>query len=142
MIRTLNFAFIAITCMVCLAVYRTAEQARVDQRALRATEVAIVHENDALTVLGAEWARITQPARIQALTQRHLDLSDMPAVELSSLAQLPQKTPSLVAEGEIRNAKVIVPQGSPAPQIVPAIAPRVEPAQQPDARLASFRTGT
>lgn len=91
MIRTLNFAFIAITCLVCLAVYRTAEQARVDQRTLKATQVAIVRESDMLTVLGAEWARITQPARIQALTQRHLDLSDHPAVELSSLSQLPQK---------------------------------------------------
>jgi hypothetical protein len=141
MIRTLNFAFIAITSLVCLAVYRTAEQARVDQRALKATQIAIVRESDTLTVLGAEWARITQPARIQALTQRHLDLSDRPAVELSSLSQLPQKNPPLAAEGEIRNAKAVVPQISAAPQAVPASEPQM-PARTPDASFASFRTGT
>jgi hypothetical protein len=142
MIRTLNFAFIAITSLVCLAVYRTAEQARVDQRALKATQIAIVRESDMLTVLGAEWARITQPARIQALTQRHLDLSDLPAAQLSSLSQLPEKNPPLAAEGEIRNAKVVLPQIPATPQTPPASAPRIQPAPLPDASFASFRTGT
>ena len=54
-------------------------------------ERAIVRERDAITVLGAEWARLTQPSRIQALTQKHLDLSDNPAVEMSSLTDLPAK---------------------------------------------------
>ncbi|HEY4264481.1 MAG TPA: hypothetical protein VGM72_04130 [Micropepsaceae bacterium] len=142
MIRTLNFAFIVITSLVCLAVYRTAEQARVDQRALKTTQIAIVRETDALTVLGAEWARITQPARIQALTQRHLDLSDLPTVELSSLSQLPEKNPPLAAEGEIRNAKAVVPQVPAVSQIIPASEPRIQPARLPDASFASFRTGT
>jgi hypothetical protein len=142
MIRTLNFAFIAITSLVCLAVYRTAEQARVDQRALKATQIAIVHESDMLTVLGAEWARITQPARIQALTQRHLDLSDLPAVALSSLSQLPEKNPPLVAEGEIRNAKAVVPQIAAAPRNVPAGEAQIQPSRVPDASFALFRTGT
>jgi hypothetical protein len=142
MIRTLNFAFIAITSLVCLAVYRTAEQARVDQRALKATQIAIMRESDMLTVLGAEWARITQPARIQALTQRHLDLSDLPAVQLSSLSELPEKNPPLAAEGEIRNAKAVVPQIPAAPQTAPANAPQIQPTPLPDASFASFRTGT
>ena len=78
MIRTLNFAFIAITGFVCLGLYRIAEEARVAQVDLRETRAAIVREQDALAVLGAEWARVTQPARIQALSQKHLDLSDLP----------------------------------------------------------------
>ncbi|HXJ00789.1 MAG TPA: hypothetical protein VNH44_06170 [Micropepsaceae bacterium] len=142
MIRILNFAFIAITSLVCLGVYRTAEHARVDQAALKATQTAIVRESDALTVLGAEWARLTQPARIQALTERHLDLSDSPAVELSSLSQLPSKTPALAAEGEIRNAKVVVPQTPVAPVPVPAAEPQIAPAQSSGATFASFHTGT
>ena len=142
MIRTLNFAFIAITSLACLGVYRTAEQARVDQGALKATQAAIVRENNTLAVLGAEWARITQPARIQALTQRHLDLSDSPTVELSSLSQLPAKDAPLTAEGEIRNAKAVMPQNAAAPQAVPAAEPQTAPSQSPDATLASFHTGT
>jgi hypothetical protein len=93
MIRTLNFAFIAITAFVCLGLYRIAEEARVAAADLRETHAAIAREHDALAVLGAEWARVTQPARIQALSERHLDLSDRPAVELSSFLQLPQKAP-------------------------------------------------
>jgi hypothetical protein len=141
MIRTLNFAFIAITSLTCLGVYRTAEQARVDQGALKATQAAILRENNTLAVLGAEWARITQPARIQALTQRHLDLSDSPTVELSSLSQLPAKDVPLT-EGEIRNAKAIVPQNAAPAQAVPAVQPQTAPALSTDATLASFHTGT
>ena len=142
MIRTLNFAFIAITSLVCLGVYRTAEQARVDQALLRQTQTAIIRENNMLTVLGAEWARITQPARIQALTQRHLDLSDHPAVELSSLTQLPPKNLPLAPEGEIRNAKAVVPQVSPVLPPAPTAVPQIQPVQAPDVSFALFHTGT
>jgi len=142
MIRTLNFAFVAITSLACLGVYRTAEQARVDQGALKATQAAIVRENNMLAVLGAEWARITQPARIQALTQRHLDLSDSPTVELSSLSQLPAKELPLTAEGEIRNAKAVIPQNAVPRQALPAVEPQPTPAQSTDATLAAFHTGT
>jgi hypothetical protein len=142
MIRTLNFAFIAITSLACLGVYRTAEQARVDQGALKATQAAILRENNTLAVLGAEWARLTQPARIQALTQRHLDMSDSPTVELSSLSQLPAKDAPLPGEGEIRNAKAVVPQNAATPRAVPSAEPQTAPSQSPDATLASFHTGT
>ena len=103
MIRTLNFAFIAITCLVCLGVYRTAEKARVEQVELKITRAEIVKETAALSILGAEWARVTEPKRIQALVQHNLDLSDKPGVELSSLSQLPPKNPPLAPEGEIRS---------------------------------------
>jgi len=135
MVRLLNFAFIAITSLVCLGVYRVAEEARVAQADLAATQTAIVRESDALAVLGAEWARLTQPARIEALTQRHLDLTDKPSVELSSLSQLPAKnlpTP----QDSIRNANEVVPQtASPLP-------PKSQPEQTPTASFALFHTGT
>jgi hypothetical protein len=136
MIRTLNFAFIAITCLVCLGVYRTAEKARVEQMELKATHVEIAKETAALSVLGAEWARVTEPNRIQALVQHHLNLSDKPGVALSSLSQLPPKNPPLAPEGDIRSAKVVVPQGV-APQ-----APTAEQQPVPDVTFASAHTGT
>jgi len=114
MIRTLNFAFIAITGLVCLGLYRIAEEARVAAAGLRETRSAIVSEQDALAVLGAEWARVTQPARIQALSQRHLDLSDRPAMELSSLTQLPRKAPPLAPETGIATVKAIAPAPKPS----------------------------
>jgi hypothetical protein len=115
MIRTVNFAFIAITGLMCLGLYRVAEQARVAQADLRSTKAAITREEGALTVLGAEWARLTQPARIQALAERHLDLSDHPPVELSSLRQLPDRNLPVAPEPVFRNANAIVPAPSPQP---------------------------
>ena len=110
MIRTLNFFCIAITGLVCLGLYRLAEEARVASVDLRSTQVAIENEHKSLTVLGAEWARVTRPARIQALAARHLDLVDKPVLQLSSLTQLPLKDAPKVME--IREAKVVMPSAA------------------------------
>jgi hypothetical protein len=135
MIRTLNFAFIAITGLVCLGLYRIAEEARVAAVDLRETRAAIVQEQDALAVLGAEWARVTQPARISALSQKHLDLSGLPVMEFSSLTQLPQKAPPLAPETNFATVKAIVPDMTPAkPQ------PHVVDPDQPT--FAVINTGT
>jgi len=136
MIRTLNFAFIAITGFVCLGLYRIAEEARVAVADLRETRAAIVSEQDALAVLGAEWARVTQPARIQALSQRHLDLSDSPVMEFSSLTQLPQKALPLAPETGFATVKAIAPEVKPS-------QPRVlAPQSDDDATFAVINTGT
>ena len=135
MIRTLNFAFIAITGFVCLGLYRIAEEARVAQVDLRETHSAIVQEQDALAVLGAEWARVTQPARISALSRKHLDLSDLPVMEFSSLTQLPQKALPLAPESNFATVKAIAPETKPArPQ------PHVIEPEEPT--FAVMNTGT
>ena len=135
MIRTLNFAFIAITGFVCLGLYRVAEEARVAAVDLRQARAAIVQEQDALAVLGAEWARVTQPARIQALSQKHLDLSDHAQVELSSLTQLPQKAPPLAPESNFATVKAIVPD-------VKASKPKPAAAQPEESTFEVINTGT
>lgn len=110
MIRTLNLAFILVTGLVCLGLYRIAEEARVANADLAATQRAIVQEHNAMAVLGAEWARVAQPARIAALAERHLALSDRPAIELSSLALLPHKNRPLVSpDAPVRTAKATAP---------------------------------
>ena len=134
MIRTLNFAFIAITGFVCLGLYRIAEEARVAAADLHDTRAAIVSEQDALAVLGAEWARVTQPARIQALSQRHLKLSDLPVTEFSSLTQLPEKVQPLLPEASF--AKAIAPDITPVPPSPSTVKPDAE------AIFAVINTGT
>ncbi len=95
--RTLNFVFILVTGIVCLGLYRIAEEARIARADLAATGHAITKEHETMVVLGAEWARLTQPARIAALAGRHLALADMPSIELSSLSSLPHKNAPLVS---------------------------------------------
>jgi len=134
MIRTINFAFIALTGFVCLGLYRVAEEARVAQVDLRQARAAIVQEQDALAVLGAEWARVTQPARIQALSQKHLPLTDRAQVELSSLTQLPQKAP-VAPESNIATVKAVVPDANTS-------KPKPAAAQPDEATFAVVNTGT
>ena len=122
MIRTLNIGFIAMTGLVCLGLYRIAEEARVAQAELRSTRAAIAREGETLAVLGAEWARLTQPARIQALAARHLRLSDEATVELSSLTQLPNRG-APQGETAIRAAKIVIPTPAPARGVTLATYP-------------------
>src|SRR6202008_4309092 len=111
MIRTVNFLFVAVTGLICLGLYRVAEAARIADVDLMVTEHAIGHEQNALTVLQAEWAHLTQPGRVAALAARHLNLADTPAMELSSLSALPHRGDApLVPERDVRDAKVVVPE--------------------------------
>lgn len=109
MLRILNVAFVAITAILCVGLYRVAEEARVTQEELRATRAAVARENDDLIVLGAEWARLTQPARIQALAARHLRLADDPSLQLSSVTSLPSRSLPVVPDNAIRAAKAVQP---------------------------------
>ncbi|MGQ0741027.1 MAG: cell division protein FtsL [Alphaproteobacteria bacterium] len=104
MLRTLNFALVFVTAVVCLGLYRVAEEARMTGAELRQTERAIAEEKKLLRVLGAEWSHVTQPARIAALAERHLALADRPAIQLSSLAYLPHKVPA-ARLGDVRTAQ-------------------------------------
>jgi hypothetical protein len=108
--RTLNFAFVLLTGIACLGLYRIAEEVRIARADLAATQHAIAKEHETIVVLGAEWARLTQPARIAALAERRLALADMPSIELSSLSSLPRKNAPLVShDTPMREAKAEMP---------------------------------
>jgi len=110
MIRILNFALIVVTGLACLGVYRVAEEARIAQAELRRVEFELMDEQNAITVLGAEWARLTHPARISALAARHLPLADEPTLQLSSLVLLPPRALVPAEEPIFRTASIVVPE--------------------------------
>ena len=139
MIRTLNFAFVFLAGFTCLAVYRVAEEARISQADLRSTNAAIAEEENLLAVLGAEWARVTQPARIQALAARHLPLSDVPTTQVASLRLLPERALIPADEPAFRTASMLIPE--PALEPAPLPAPLPVPARDPSVpafTLASY----
>lgn len=115
MIRVLNFALVVVTGLACLGLYRIAEEARVSEADLRMVKAQIIEEENAIAVLGAEWARLTQPARIQALAARHLPLSDEPTLQLSSLTFLPPRALVPVEEPPFRTASIVVPEPTQEP---------------------------
>jgi hypothetical protein len=136
MIRILNFTLILATGLICLGVYRVAEEARMSAIELRETRAAIAQENKSMAVLGAEWAELTQPARIQALAQRYLNVTDHPAAQLASVSQLPPKFMPQPQDA-IRNANAIVPQSGESP-----LSTTVSRAQSAAPARAVLHTGT
>jgi hypothetical protein len=133
MMRTLNFAFVLIAAAVCIVTYRVAEDARVARANLAKTERQIAREHQALVVLGAEWARLTRPQRIQALAERHLILTDAPAIELASFDLLPRRgSAPPMPGGPLRDASIVLPQLLPLPE--PEQTPEQLPEQLPDPR--------
>ena len=109
MIRILNFALIVVTGLACIGLYRIAEEARIAQADLRTAEAEVASEKNAIVILGAEWARLTEPARIQALAARHLPQVEEPTLQLSSLTLLPPRALVPAEEPTFRTASIVVP---------------------------------
>ena len=127
MIRVLNFFCVAITGLVCLALYHVSEQTRSAGQQLASVNRQIVAERSAAVVLQAEWSKVASPERIQQLAQTQLGLDDTPVVELSSLDLLPRTGEAApLADQPVRNANAVAPQ----------------PPRDPRVRNISIRSGT
>lgn len=110
MVRVLNFFFLALSGLACLALYHVSEQARVAGLELSRVNREIASERDDMSVLQAEWARVADPSRIQKLAQSRLGLTDTPTVELSSLQLLPRRgEPTQFGDSPVRTANDTLP---------------------------------
>jgi cell division protein FtsL len=95
--RLLNF------CLVILLVLATAYVYEIKFDAtLRATRVAemrseVRREREAIATLRAEWARLENPARLEALARRHLGLRPAEISQFDSLDALPGRPVEIVA---------------------------------------------
>ncbi|HWP25600.1 MAG TPA: hypothetical protein VNL39_04580 [Xanthobacteraceae bacterium] len=89
--RLLNF------CLVILLVLATAYVYEIKFEAtLRASRVAemrseVRRERDAIAALRAEWARLENPSRLEALARRHLSLRPAELWQFDSLDDLPER---------------------------------------------------
>jgi hypothetical protein len=126
MIRTINFLCVAVAGLMCLGLYHVAEAARIADANVAMTQRSITREQNSMVVLQAEWARLTQPGRVAALAARHLNLTDKPTVELSSLTSLPRRGDApLVPPSDVRTAKAVVPEAphsAPVPVAAAAVS--------------------
>ena len=103
---------------------------------------AILAEQEAIHVLHAEWSYMNQPARLQALAARHLDLQPTKPSQLGTLAGLPRPGAEapFVASAPTRPA-------APAPsvrvtsvvQLPPRAAAPAVPAPAMSAKVAQHR---
>jgi cell division protein FtsL len=107
--RVLNFFFVGLAALSCLALYRVSEHTRVANMELASVNRQIAQEKSSMNVLQAEWQRVANPGRIQRLAQTHLGMSDTPVLELSSFAMLPRRGENPLDANPVQNASVAVP---------------------------------
>jgi cell division protein FtsL len=110
--RVLNFFFVGLAALSCLALYRVSENTRVANMELTSVNRQIQQEKSTMNVLQAEWQRVANPARIQRLAQSTLGMSDTPVMELSSFEMLPRRGENPMDANPVQNASVTMPATS------------------------------
>ncbi|MGN6515357.1 MAG: cell division protein FtsL [Rhizomicrobium sp.] len=107
--RVLNFFFVGLAALSCLALYRVSENTRVANMQLSSVNRQISHEKSMTNVLQAEWQRVANPGRIQRLAQSYLGMNDTPVMELSSFSMLPRRGENPMDSNPVVNASATMP---------------------------------
>jgi cell division protein FtsL len=90
-VRLLNFCLVILLALAAAYVYEIKFDATL--RASRVAEMRseVRRERDAIAALRAEWARLENPSRLEALARRHLSLRPAELWQLDSLDNLPER---------------------------------------------------
>ena len=114
MVRVLNFFCVAFMGLAILALYHVSEATRVARVELDWATRQIADTNGQISVLQTEWERVAGPARIQALAQQQLGMSDATSVQMSSFEQLPRSGEDAAPLGDtpLHNASAVGPSGA------------------------------
>jgi hypothetical protein len=72
----------------------------------------ILHEQESIHVLRAEWSYLNEPQRLAELSRRHLTLAPLSANQMMRVEDLPLRLPPLIAE--------TAPLPDPGPSIQPS----------------------
>ena len=96
MIRILNLCAIVLLVLAAAYVYEIKFESTLRAERVGKMRADVRRERDAIAALRAEWATLDNPARIQGLARRHLQLRPADATQYDSLKQLPEKPPTIV----------------------------------------------
>ena len=84
--------FVIVALIVAAAyVYDIKFEATMQAERLAKLRGEIRRERDAVAALRAEWAKLSSPARIQDIAERHLPLKPLDAFQFDSLSNLPER---------------------------------------------------
>jgi hypothetical protein len=95
--RFLHLIVVAALVVAAVDVYRIKFESTVLAQRAAKLRVEIRRERDAIAVLRAQWAQLDNPARIQALAQRHLALKPIEPTQIESFDRLPERPASPAA---------------------------------------------
>jgi cell division protein FtsL len=100
MMRVLNICVIGALVLAAADVYTIKFDSTRQAQRVAKLRLEIRRERDAVAALRAEWAKLDNPARIQDLARRHLQLKPVEAQQMDPLDNLPERPADLVAVDE------------------------------------------
>jgi cell division protein FtsL len=89
--RVINVLAVLLVIGAAATVYRIKYQAVRQTVEIEQLNHAIAREKSAITVLEAEWAHLARPDRVQALAEKHLDLTSVDPHQRVAIADLPMR---------------------------------------------------
>jgi hypothetical protein len=128
-IRPSTILWIALAVGVGVGTYQLKHRMLAFEDELARINRQVTAEQQAIHVLRAEWAYITQPQRLQALAGRHLDMTTMTPAQIGRAADLPPRPPA----PPTATAATPEPQQAAAPAIIPIPMPATTSTMQPAA---------
>jgi cell division protein FtsL len=96
MTRLLNICVIAALVVAAAYVYKIKFESTREAERLAKLRMEIRREHDVIASLRAEWSKLDNPGRIQALAKRHLALRPVEPKQFDRLDRLPERPPDLV----------------------------------------------
>ncbi len=127
MIRALNLGMLALTVMICFGLYRVTHAAQERETNLKRVEAQIVEQQRAIDVLKAEWTHLSQPAKVQAMAARYLNLQPMKATQIAYLNDIPMRPEAAASMDDIaaipfarQGGAPVYDENAPVPQAKPA----------------------
>jgi hypothetical protein len=97
MIRFVHLIVVAALVAAAVDVYKIKFESTVQAERAAKLSAEIRRERDAIAALRAEWAQLENPARIEALAQRHLVLKPLDPAQIGQIEHLPERPPMPVA---------------------------------------------
>jgi len=95
-LRIIHFLVICALVISAAYVYRIKMDSTVRTERVLRLRADIREERNKIAALRAEWAKLSSPARLQGLVERHLQLRPVDAHQFDSLKGLPARPPSFI----------------------------------------------
>jgi cell division protein FtsL len=99
--RFLHLIVVASLVAAAIHVYKIKFESTLQAERVAKLGAEIRRERDRITALRAEWAQLDNPARIQALAQRHLRLRPIDPTQIEALDHLPERVAPDAAPADV-----------------------------------------
>jgi hypothetical protein len=131
-LRVLNFMVIGALVLAAAYVYRIKFDSTVQAERLAKLRGELRHERDTIAALRAEWGQLDNPARIEALAKRYLQLKPVTPTQFDALDRLPERPPDdarAANDDPIGSMLGAAPMSDTVTGSIPAPAPPPQPGQ-------------